>query len=258
LDIGTLIATGVTAAATVVLAIFAYVTIQAYKKQVQIGQDQVKISQEQVKIGQEQVKVGQEQAKIAQEQVKVSQEQQFNQFRPVLYPAGSLEKIVDRSGTTPFVKFGQPGQVIDGLKNIGIGPAFNIYGIIFSSQANSQLMQQRFIVWNYPALTPDVPGNEITLSPGSHISSDTKIKGYTLYVPDDADHNGVIARFTLTYHDVFGRKYASIYDYQLVIGWISRGHFSDIEYDLYELDQQTPGARRTKQFIHNLGRIAKP
>jgi len=237
LDIGTLIATGVTAVATMALAIFAIPTIQAYKKQVQIGQDQVKVSQE---------------------QVRVAQEQQFNQFRPVLYPAGSLEKIIDRSGGRPYIKFGYQNQVIDGLKNIGTGPAFNIYGTIFGSQVNSQLSQQRYIVWNYPALTPGATGDEITLLQGSNISSDTIIKGYTLYVPDDANHVAIIARFMLTYHDVFGRKHASIYDYHSQIGWMSRGHFSDIEYDIYELDQQTPGAKQAKEHFYRAGKIAQP
>ncbi len=69
MDIVTVIAIAITAAATVAIAIFAIPTIQAYKKQVEIGQ----------------------------EQVRVSQEQLFNQFRPVLYPVGDLEKIIDRS-----------------------------------------------------------------------------------------------------------------------------------------------------------------
>ncbi len=162
------------------------------------------------------------------------------------------------SGGRPFIKFGQQGQVIDGLKNIGTGPAFTIYGILFGPQVNSQPPRDRYVVWNHPALTPDVTGDKITLLQGCHISSDTIIKGYTLSVPDDADHNGVIARFTLTYHDVFGRKYASISDYQSQIGWMNRGHFSDIEHDIYELDQQTPGAKQSNQHFSRAGKIAQP
>jgi len=109
-----------------------------------------------------------------------------------------------------------------------------------------------------PSVIYIVHQHTITLSPGSHISSDTEIKGYTLYVPDDEDHVGVLARFTLTYHDVFGRKHASIYDYHSQIGWMSRGHFSDIEYDIYELDQQTPGAKQSNQFFYRAGKIAQP
>ena len=74
-------------------------TIQAYKKQVKIGQDQV----------------------------RVSQEQQFNRFRPVLYPIGGLENIIDRSASKPYKRWGHSNQEIDGLRNIGLVPAFNIY-----------------------------------------------------------------------------------------------------------------------------------
>ncbi len=135
--------------------------------------------------------------------------------------------------------------------------AFTIYGILFGSQVNSQLAQQRYIIWNYPALTPGAKGDDITLLQGSNVSGDKEIKGHTLHVPDDADHNGVIARFTLTYHDVFGRKYASIYDYHSQIGWINVDHFSDVEYDLYELDQQTPGTIQTKQHFYLAGKRAQ-
>ncbi len=230
MDIASLIAIGITAAATVTIAIFAIPTIIAYRKQVDIGQAQVKVSQEQL----------------------------FNQFRPVLYPVGDLEKIIDRSAGKYHIKWEYQNQEIDGLKNTGVGPVFNIYGVIFGPPENSQPPRMRYVVWNYPALTPGVSGDKITLSPGSHINSDTLIKGYTLYVPDDVDHIGVIARFTLTYHDVFGRKHASIYDYHSQIGWMSRGHFSDIEKDIYELDQQTPGAKQSNQFFYRAGKIAQP
>ena len=42
-----LIIAGISAVAIVVIAFFTYKTIQAYNKQVQIGQEQVKVSQEQ-------------------------------------------------------------------------------------------------------------------------------------------------------------------------------------------------------------------
>ncbi len=230
MDVGTFIAVVVTALATVAIAIFAIPTIQAYRKQVKIGQ----------------------------EQVKMSQEQQFNQFRPILYPAGDLEKFVDRSSGKIHVQCCYQNQEMDGLRNIGVGPAFNIYGIIFGPPVNSQPLRERYVVWTYPALTHGAPGDKITLSPGSSLDSATTIKGFTLYVSHDEDHIGTLARFTLTYHDVFGRKHASIYDYHSVIGWISRGHFSNIEKDIYELDQETPATRMPNEFFYKLGKTAQP
>ncbi len=40
--------------------------------------------------------------------------------------------------------------------------------------------------------------------------------------------------------------------------WMSRGHFSDMEYDSYELDQQTPGVKQSKQFYYREGKISQP
>ncbi len=186
LDIGTIVAliiAAIGAAATVALAIFAIPTIQAYKNQVKIGQ----------------------------EQVKVSQEQQFNQFRPILQPVGNLEDIIERSAGKPHIKWGYQNQVIDGLRNIGVGPAFNIYGILFGPPyitTPPKPPTERYVVWNYASLSPGEAGAKIALEQSTNVSSETTIGGSPLYVPDDVDHIGIIARFTLTYHDVFGRKHA--------------------------------------------------
>jgi hypothetical protein len=240
LDIVTLIATGITAAATVAIAIFAIPTIQAYRKQVQIGQAQVKVSQE---------------------QTRVSQDQQFNQFRPVLHPVGDLGPLVKMVDGKSFIQWGIQNQVIEGLRNIGVGPAFNIYGIIFGPPLITtppKPPRDRYVVWNYPALSPGQKGDKITLQQFTHVSSETAIGGYPLYVPNDADHIGIIARFTLTYHDVFNRKHASIYDYHAQYGWMCRGHFPKIEHDIRELDRQTPGTRQAEQFWIAAGQRAQP
>ena len=96
MDVVTVIAIAVTAAATVAIAIFAIPTIQAYRKQVEIGQEQL-----------------------------------FNQVRPVLLPMGDLGPIVNARNGKTFIQIGNQNQVIEGLRNIGVGPAFNIYGVIF-------------------------------------------------------------------------------------------------------------------------------
>jgi hypothetical protein len=236
LDIGTivtLIIAGISAVATVVIAFFTYKTIKAYEKQVDIGQ----------------------------EQVRISQEQHFNQFRPILQPIGSLENIIERSAGKPHIKWGYQNQVIDGLQNIGVGPAFNIYGILFGPPyitTTPTPPTERYVVWNYTSLSPGEAGARITLEQSTNVSSETTIGGYPLYVPDDVDHIGIIARFTLTYHDVFGRKFASIYDYHSQSGWRIRGHFPNIDYDIYELDRQTPATQQAAQFFYNAGKRAQP
>jgi len=65
---------------------------------------------------------------------------------------------------------------------------------------------------------------------------------------------GCLVRLTLSYHDIFGRKFASIYDYQSVLGWICVGHFEDIKHDLRELDDQEPATQQARQFAYNMGK----
>lgn len=92
------------------------------------------------------------------------------------------------------------------------------------------------------------------LSQGSSIKSTVTIGGHVLYVPDDENHLGRIVRFTVTYHDILGRKFASIYDYQNVLGWICVGHFEDIEQDIYELDQQDPITQQLNRIKHAMSK----
>ncbi len=175
----------------------------------------------------------------------------YNQQKPVLVPVGDLGNIIGTSDGKLYVKWDYQNQVIGGLRNAGVGPALNIYGILFGPPyitTPPTPPRERYVVWNYPALSPGQEGDEITLQQFTNISSEITIGGYPLYVPDDADHIGIIARFTLTYHDVFGRKHASIYDYHSQSGWRNRGHFPNIDHDIYELDRQTPATQQAEQF----------
>jgi hypothetical protein len=218
------IGAAVSAAATVYIVKLTAKTIEAYNKQVQIGQHQV----------------------------KATQEQTFNQARPVLIPPADMSGLVKTDQGTPIVQWGQSQLTIEGLQNIGVGPAFNIYGIFFGEPFQNMPPRERYIIWNYGFLPPGPAGNKIMLSQGSNLKSETTIRGHVLYIPDDEEHIGCIARLTLTYHDIFGRKLASIYDYQRLLGWICVGHFEDIEQDLCELEEQEPMTQQSHQFFHRM------
>jgi hypothetical protein len=224
----TVLATLISAGATAVIACLTVPTIKAYNKQIQIGQNQV----------------------------MTTQVQTYNQLRPVLVPPslnGSPLLRIDQG--RPDVQWGQGQVAIDGLQNIGVGPAFNIYGIFFGPPFQNQPPHnQRYCVWNYGVLSAGATGEKIKLSQGSSIKSTTIIGGHGLYVPDDENHLGRIVRFTVTYHDIFGRKFASIYDYQNVLGWMCVGHFEDIEMDIYELDQQDPMTQQSNRMFYAMSK----
>lgn len=223
------IAAAISAGATVVIARLTARTIDAYQKQIEIGQAQVASTQAQT----------------------------YNQMRPVLVPPGIKESglLATRDGKT-FVQWEQQQLMIDGLQNIGVGPAFNIYGIFFGPPFRGvPPFNQRYVIWNYTFLPPGAPGSQIKLSPGSSLRSETMIKGHVLYVPDDAEHTARLVRFTLTYHDIYGHKFASIYDYHLVLGWVCVGHFEDIEQDLHELDEQAPMTQQSNQMAYQMSKM---
>lgn len=178
-----------------------------------------------------------------------------DQSRPILRPLNNLEGLIDsQSG---LVRWGMSAASISpmkGFKNIGAGPAFNIYAVIFGKPFQGYPPRERYVVWNYGILEPGEEGPPLALSQGSNTESTNTIDGVPLYVPDDPRHNGVLARLTITYHDTRERKYASIYDYQNVIGWMTVKNAEDIEYDLHELDTMHPMTQRSNEFYWRLGK----
>jgi len=177
-----------------------------------------------------------------------------NQSRPVLHPLNKLEGIIDsQSG---LVQWGR--QVISiapmrGFENIGGGPAFNIYAIFFGGLSQHLPPRERYAVWNYGTLKAGEEGPPLILSQGTSIESTTTINGHPLYVPGDPQHNGVLARLTITYHDTPGRKYASIYDFHRYLGWKRVSDVENIEYDLNELDAVHPMTQQANEFFWRLG-----
>jgi hypothetical protein len=216
----------ISAIVTIVLVIITAKTLGAYRKQVQIGQDQI----------------------------RVTQEQTYNQARPVLVPPQDIASLLRTEQGSSFVQWGNSSVVFNGLQNIGTGPAFNIYGLFFGPPVQNLPPTSRYSLWNYGVLAPGTTGPQVTLSQGSSLKSETTIKEHVLYAPDDVDHIGCIVRLTLTYHDIFGRKFASIYDYQSILGWICLGHYEDIESDLRELDDQEPMTQQSRHMYYNMGK----
>ena len=167
MDILTVIATSVSAISAVVGAVVAIIiailtakTLNAYKRQVQIGQDQI----------------------------HVTQEQTYNQARPVLIPPSDIKTMMRTEQGRTFVQWGQGQPSIEGLQNIGVGPAFTIYGIFFGPPMQNRPPHDRYVLWNYGFLSPGAAGPTVTLSQGTSLKSETTINGHVLYVPDDADH----------------------------------------------------------------------
>jgi len=77
------------------------------------------------------------------------------------------------------------------------------------------------------------------------IDGSCKIGKQTLYAPkaptQEEINRGItliLMRLTLTYHDIFGRKHASTFDYTHLHKWVCVEFQSDIPQDIEELDRQ--------------------
>lgn len=223
----------VSTAATVIIVIFTWKTIQTYRNQVN----------------------------LAQEQIRTSQEQNFNDARPVLVPSTHHDSVRDSNAKPCLMIASSLSLFLDGLKNIGKGPAFHIHGVFFLPQNKAFPPTDKRGFWNLAALSPEEQTpRSIELSQGVHLTGKEEVvKGYSLYAPSTEEEGGirVEARLTLTYRDVFNRNHASIYDYHSTRGWVSQGHFAGVFFDLWEIDEQTDEAKQARAAYIRAGQIAQ-
>ncbi|HEY7349309.1 MAG TPA: hypothetical protein VH599_13425 [Ktedonobacterales bacterium] len=177
-----------------------------------------------------QIKEGKEQARIAQaEAVEARQDQ----HRPLLI------LLHGQTGTNIAVSNGQldyshASQYV-AYKNVGSGVAINIQGWVYGYIPENYSLQlaTRFQFEAQEPLPKDGEKGYNARSNTLHFTFEDKIGDYSLLAP-----KGMIARVTLTYHDIFNRKHAAIFDLNPDGGWISRG-FPKIDKDLADLDKET-------------------
>lgn len=202
-------------------------------------------------------------------QVQVSQDQfvqsviaEQDTHLPVLMPVAPLASIgnttVDALGTAnEHAKDGydreQPFVRIK-VENVGPGIALNIWGIVFEPEPAPMYAELRKLTGLHHYHRYAMPlksGENIRLDwtgGGIPVTGDTEIgtttKRYMLYAPPRPTpaeaQRGVtekIARLTLTYSDIFGRKHAAIYDLTAQMQWENVDYLRDIPADLGDLER---------------------
>ncbi len=266
--------------------------VTASQKQVAVGQEQVKVSQEQVTVSQDEVRasqeqvaaikaqttVSQEQIKISQEQVAasrdqltVSQEQLDSQQRPLLIPVGTPIFHQDQDN---WLKWEANEQPIT-LRNLGTGTAFNSVSVLYGCTAYlhdtptgpTLVPSMHNPHWSRWLGVPLAPGEQedrsLTLGASTFLQGNDHIGGYSFKAPEEPGMMAMatqgalwrVARLTTTYHDISGRKYASIFDYIRNLGWYKVDVLRDIERDLLDMEgyyrsvpaQETPEDQTTDQ-----------
>lgn len=188
--------------------------------------------------------------KQARENERKLLEAQYDLERPILVVEGEL--LLTDSGRLDIDTHG-PKQRFLTLRNVGRGIATNIQGVIFMSAPDFPSISSYVQAANFHTFTlqldrPLAPGERtepLEYTPGGlEAPGDTAIDGYTLWAPA---HNEIVrqglpsraARVTITYHDIFGRKHASRFDYTDQRKWISHRASKGIPEDLTDLQQRS-------------------
>jgi hypothetical protein len=203
------------------------------------------------------VRKSQRQVETAQRQNDLAQLEYFASNRPLVIPSGSLGRGLNADGTS-FVDLNRPQPVE--ISNIGSGVALNLSLVLFGSPSKpaSGMLPNRVIAW----LEPPLPAGSlrvVQLTPGaSSFNGDVCIGNdstMSLFGPPTPSYDEIalgaviqiLARLTMTYHDIFGRKHSSTYDCDVLGRWISRGYKEDIPQDLGDFEASVGTERLAMQ-----------
>lgn len=164
-------------------------------------------------------------------------EEQKHQIRPIMAPEEEIfnksmmgtdtntDKKIERQLYTSEqrIDWSWPHPIIIDLRNMGNGPALNLHCILYG---NEDANQSQFVSWdNRPVEARSPIAVELKHPSDLSLFHGDMVNGkHVLYdrSPDSPTNSWFsrIARLTLTYHDLFGTKYVSIFHYTIEHRWI--------------------------------------
>lgn len=222
-----------------VAASAAILSVIVYAVQAWFNRKQVKVSSDQVKISQEQMAVNQQQLWVSLDQVRVSLDQAYAMWRPLLFPFG-----LDRQE-------GQSQEVIN-IRNVGTGTALNIRGVIFGHKPTHLDEMDGFLksLWFANPLPPgDPPVVALSLQGRPRFKGDSEIGNMhqtcifyaPVRTPEELNKGlaPIVQRLTLTYHDIFGLKHASIFDRTHLKAWEFVAFLPNIPKAIDDIERET-------------------
>jgi hypothetical protein len=182
-----------------------------------------------------------EQAEKAQEEHRQEfLEAQYNASRPLLVPAAAdLSEIRELDEPMAF-DWNSPNTFVT-LQNVGNGVATNIWLVALPPAPAPADASQYICRLGTPLPAESDPAKVYLRQSAPVFAEHHHIKGHTLHIPperaasqaDPADH--FLARLSITYQDIFGRKHASIFDLSDWGIWVNVAFLPNIEHDLAEI-----------------------
>ncbi len=183
------------------------------------------------------------------QQQKSSQESYLDQQRPILAPNSRLS-------SSDQISWDAEQQTLH-IKNYGAGVALNIKAVLFERMPKDDInyIGRRYTAWHNQPLGAKEE-TSYRMSPGQTDMPGTyTIESETFYAPMQPplgailsyDATTIEARLTVTYHDVFGRKHISMFDYTQQHEWRMIMIESNIAKDIQDIDKEVRLARIAHQ-----------
>jgi hypothetical protein len=161
-------------------------------------------------------------------------------------------------GKKGWIDWNEPEHLI-ALKNIGSGSALNVMSVIFGPEAledkDKLLDASKNDYWQHKINILSVGERKECKyhKPAQHLLKGN-VNRYSFLAPpqpliDPSDKKRLlyeewaVCRITTTYHDIFKRKHASIFDLDIRGYWIMRAILEDIPSDLYDLQKDDQSSR---------------
>jgi hypothetical protein len=180
-----------------------------------------------------------------------SLEAQYDAQRPIIAPDQPQPHFISTPGPLGVIELPREpafdltvANNLIRLTNVGAGVAINVRGVVFGPEPTEPGATPT-PYHSLAAVAPQPPGAPLAVvsKPGGLTvhGTDEIVPGYTLYAPLQSLLGGITAspkyRLTLTYHDLFGRIHAVIYDYTWSNVWAMRKLAHPIKKDLDGVDR---------------------
>jgi hypothetical protein len=134
------------------------------------------------------------------------------------------------------------------ILNTGLGPALDIWGVILPPEYPEPTTDLQYSFFANLPISPDDKHQVKFDKGGTLFLPKDKIAGIKMGVPRGREpEKGIpnfmnrrprcVLRMTISYRDVYGRKYASIFDLTQLHEWISVSIKQDILHDIADLDE---------------------
>jgi hypothetical protein len=151
------------------------------------------------------------------------------------------------------------------VANIGIGPALDVWGVILPPENPKPLTDSIFTYRSQKPFAPNEIRKIVFEKGGSNFLPTNKIANIQMGVPlghepvqgfpNTADlRDRCVIRMTITYRDIYGRKYISVFDLSQNKKWITVALKQDISkdiFDLYLLQGISTKKVRLRYLFHN-------